>query len=67
MGDCKKILGIPRFAVKGVAELELGRDSSRGKVLCLAVKYWQRTLQMDKEELARMSYEWQVNCTEFDS
>jgi hypothetical protein len=36
---CKKILGIPRFAVNGVAELELGRDSRRGKVLCLSVKY----------------------------
>jgi hypothetical protein len=48
---CKKILGIPRFAANGVAEIELGRDSRRGKVLCLAVKYWLRTLQVDKEEL----------------
>jgi hypothetical protein len=39
---CKKILGIPRFAVNGVAEVELRRDSRRGKVLCLAVKYWLR-------------------------
>jgi hypothetical protein len=44
---CKKILRIPRFAANGVAELELGRDSRRGKVLCIAVQYWQITLQMD--------------------
>jgi hypothetical protein len=36
-GLCKKILGITRFAANGVAEIELGRDSRRGKVLCLAV------------------------------
>jgi hypothetical protein len=59
--DCKKILGIPRFAANGVAEVELGRDSRRGKVLCRAVKYWQRTLQMDKEEPVRVCCEWQVN------
>jgi hypothetical protein len=64
---CKKILGIPRFAANGVAEIELGRDSRRGKVLCLAVKYWLRTLQMDKEELVRVCYEWQVNNFQFDS
>jgi hypothetical protein len=63
---CKKILGIPRFAVNRVAEVELGRDSRRGKVLCL-VKYWLRTLQMDKEELIRVCFEWQVNNFEFDS
>jgi hypothetical protein len=55
---CKKILGIPRFSANGVAEVELGRDSRRGKVLCPAVKYWLRTLQM---ELVRVCYEWQVN------
>jgi hypothetical protein len=64
---CKKILGISGFAANGVTELELGRDSRRGKVLCLAVKYWQRTLHMDKEELVRVCYERQVNNLEFDS
>jgi hypothetical protein len=54
---CKKILGILRFAANGVAEIELERDSRRGKVLCLAVKYWLRTLQMDKEELVGVCYE----------
>jgi hypothetical protein len=64
---CKKILGIPRFATNGVAEVQIGRDSRRGKVLCLAVKYWLRTLQMAKEEPVRVCYEWQVNNFEFDS
>jgi hypothetical protein len=64
---CKKILGIPRFAANRVAEIELGRDSRRAKVLCLAVKYWLRTLQMDKEELIRVCFEWQVNNLKFDS
>jgi hypothetical protein len=31
------------------------------------VKYWQRTLQTDKEELVRVCYEWQVNNLEFGS
>jgi hypothetical protein len=64
---CKKIVGIPRFAANRVAEVELGRNSRRGKVLCLTVKYWLRTLQMDKEELVRVCYEWQINNLEFDS
>jgi hypothetical protein len=38
-----------------------------GARYCLAVKYWLRTLQMDKEELVRVCYEWQVNNFEFDS
>jgi hypothetical protein len=65
-GYCKKILGVPRFAVDAVAELKLGKDSRRGKVLCL-VKYWLRILQMDKEELVMVCYEWQVNNLEFGS
>jgi hypothetical protein len=66
MEDSKKILGIPRFTMNEVAELELGRDSRRGTELCL-VKYWLRILQMDKEELVRVCYEWQTNYLEFGS
>jgi hypothetical protein len=33
----------------------------RGKVLCLVVEYCLRTLQMDKEELVRGCYEWQIS------
>jgi hypothetical protein len=42
---------MPRFRANGVAELELGRDSRRSKVLCLVEKYWLRILQVNKEQL----------------
>jgi hypothetical protein len=35
----KKILSIPIFAAKVVAELELGRDSRRSKVMSTLLKY----------------------------
>jgi hypothetical protein len=37
---CKVILGMPRSAANNVAELELGRDSRKGKVLSTIAKYW---------------------------
>jgi 1,2-phenylacetyl-CoA epoxidase catalytic subunit len=67
MGECaKKILGIPRFAANGVAELELGTDSGRGKVISTLVKYWQRILQMDKDDLVSMRYDWQINNAQYN-
>jgi hypothetical protein len=63
---CKKILGIPSFAANGVAELELGRDSRRGKVMSTLVKYWQRILQMDKDDLVRVCHDWQINNAQYD-
>jgi hypothetical protein len=33
----------------------------------LAVKYWLRTLQMEKEELVRVCFDWQVNNLKFES
>jgi hypothetical protein len=36
-----------------------------GKVLCLAVKFSLRILQMDKEVLLRECYEWQINNSKF--
>jgi hypothetical protein len=62
-----KILRIPRYAANGVAELEMGRDSRRDKVLCLAVKYWLRILQKDKGELIRGCYVWQISNLKFGS
>jgi hypothetical protein len=53
----RKILGIPRFAANWVAELELGRDSRRRKAMNTLVKYWQRILQMDKDDLVRMCHD----------
>jgi hypothetical protein len=44
-----QVLRVPRFAANGkCAELDLGRDSGRGKLLCLVVKYWLRILKVDK-------------------
>jgi hypothetical protein len=62
----KQILGILRFAANGVAELKLGRDSRRGKVMSTLVKYSQRILQMDKEDLVRVCYDWQINNAQYD-
>jgi hypothetical protein len=59
---CKKILQVPRFAAKAVAEFETGRDSRRGKVMSMVVKYWLRILHMEKEDLVRivMNDRWTV-------
>jgi hypothetical protein len=57
---------MPRSAANKVAELELGGDSRRGKVLCTIVKYWIRLLSMDCEEVARVCYEWQTNNLKAD-
>jgi 1,2-phenylacetyl-CoA epoxidase catalytic subunit len=59
-------VGIPRFAANWVAELKLGRDSRRGKVMITLVKYWQRILQMNKNDLVRVCYDWQINNVQYD-
>jgi hypothetical protein len=51
---CKQVLKMPRFATNCVAELKLGTDNSRGKILCLVVKYWLTIMQMEKDELVKM-------------
>jgi hypothetical protein len=30
---CKKILGVPRFTANSFADLELGKDNSRGSIM----------------------------------
>jgi hypothetical protein len=67
MGDCKKCLRIRTCAANGNADLELGRGTRRVKVLCTAAKYWQRILRLDKEDLVKMCYEWQINSLESGS
>jgi hypothetical protein len=37
---CKKLMGIPNCAVNGMAEMELGRQSRRGKCIGQILKYW---------------------------
>jgi hypothetical protein len=63
---CQKNLGITKFAANGVAELELGRNTRRVKVMSTLVKYWQRILQMDKDDLVRVCYDWQINNVHYD-
>jgi hypothetical protein len=64
---CKKILGLPRCAVNGMAEMVLGRDSRRGKAMWLAVKYWQRITHMDIRDPVRQCYERQKGNMRFKS
>jgi hypothetical protein len=63
---CKIILGMPRSVANNLAELELGRDSRRGKVLRTIVKYWLRLLRMDSLEIVRACYDWQINNLKAD-
>jgi len=37
--------------------MDLDRNRRRGRVLCLAVKYWLRILHMDSYELIRHRYD----------
>jgi hypothetical protein len=64
---CKKILGVPRCAANGAAEIELGRDNRRGKTMSLTLKYWQRILRMDNQELVKKSRDWQIDNIKSDS
>jgi hypothetical protein len=57
---CKKVIRSPRCRASGAAEWELGRESSRGKVLCAIVKYWYRILFMERDELLKCCHEWQT-------
>jgi hypothetical protein len=50
----------------GVTELKLGRDSRRGKVMSTLVRYSLRILQMDKNDLVRVCYDWQINNAQYD-
>jgi hypothetical protein len=50
---CKKVEGIPRCAANGTAEVKLGRDNMRGKIMSLTLKYWRRKLHMDSHEVVK--------------
>jgi hypothetical protein len=63
---CKKILGVPRCAANGAAEIELGRDR-RGKTMSLTLKYWQRILCVDNQELVKKCNDWQKDNIKSDS
>jgi hypothetical protein len=65
---CKKTVGLTRrSAANGMTEMELGRDSRRGKAMWVAVKYWQRIIQMVIQDPVRQCYEWKKGNTRFES
>lgn len=37
----KKLSELPKFSASGVAEMELGRDNRKGKILGFRENYWQ--------------------------
>jgi hypothetical protein len=44
---------LPIFSASGIAEIELGRDSRKGKVMGFRVNYWQPNANMDIEDNMR--------------
>jgi hypothetical protein len=64
---CKKILRLPRCVANGMAEMEVGRHSRRGKAMWLAVQYWKRIMHMDIQDPDRHCYEWQNGDMRFES
>jgi hypothetical protein len=64
---CKKVLGIPRCAANGAAEIKLSRESWRGKSMSLTLKYSQRILRMDCHEVVKKCYVWQRDTIKFES
>ena len=50
---CKKRMGTPNCAASRFAEVELGRQSRRGKYTGQIVKYWYRIVCLDIEDLVK--------------
>jgi hypothetical protein len=46
----KKLMGVPNCAANGFADIELGRESRRGKS---TVKYWYQIMCLDIEDLVK--------------
>jgi hypothetical protein len=63
----KTKLGVPRFSANSVTELELGRDSSRGKLLRTIATFWLSLLRKDSREIVRTCYVWQLNNLKVES
>lgn len=47
------------WAANEFAEIELGRESGRGKCEEYTVKYWYRVVCIDVEDPLQQSFEWQ--------
>jgi hypothetical protein len=54
---CKKVLRIPRNAAKGAVEIEVARDTRRGKILCAEIEHWIRVKQSAEVEPMRQDYD----------
>jgi len=44
---CEKLMGIPNCTMNGLAEMELGRESRRGKCIGQILKYWFQIIYSD--------------------
>jgi hypothetical protein len=55
---CKK-MGVLICAASGSAEMELGRESRRGKCIGQIVRYCYQIMCLDIEDLARQCSKWQ--------
>jgi len=44
---------LPKFWASGIAEIELGRDNRKGKVVGFRENYWQPNANMDIEDPVR--------------
>ena len=56
---CKELMGLPNCTANIIAEMELSRDSGKGKVMGLTVQRWQRTVRVCEEEPVKQGFEWQ--------
>ena len=56
---CKKLMGIPNCVANRFAEMELGRESSRGKFIAQILKYWYWIMCLDISDPIKQCYEWQ--------
>jgi hypothetical protein len=54
-----KIIGIPNCAANEFAEMELCRESRRGKCLGQILKYWSHVMCLEMEEPIKQLCEWQ--------
>jgi hypothetical protein len=43
-------MDVPKYAANGFAEIELGRESKRGKYMGRIVKYWYQIMCLDIED-----------------
>ena len=50
---CKKVLELPKSSPNGVAQCELGRVGSKGKIMERVLKYWFRLRNLDESNILK--------------